>query len=693
MKTTHKIVSKLLLFSYFVLVLVTPILVIPYTSELFEFNKMFLVYGLTGIIVVAWLLKGIINGKLAIARSALDIPIALFFLAISLSYFVSIDTHVSIWGYYSRQHGGLLSVISFILLYYGYISNVSKQTTIRLLKFALFSGLFVAIYGILQHAGVDKHRWVQDVQRRVFSTLGQPNWLAAYMNIMLFVSLGLSLNYLKPKNLNSKINYLIFSYILPSVFFLVILYTKSRSGFLAFVMADILFWALVIYKKGSLKYRKHIVFFHLVILALSFVSGLHDTPLHRFTLPSILDKYQSSQIDETIINTGGTVLTRGGTQSSQIRKLVWQGAINASSANPLFGTGVETFAWAFYKYRPVEHNLTSEWDFLYNKAHNEYLNFLATTGYIGLGTYLLLIAVFMYVSLRRILKSASLITIGLFTAWLSILITNFFGFSVVVVSIFFWIIPAGFVGLDDEKKYIELFHKRLQNIWVKRLLMSVIVILGGLMLVYLGRYWYADTLYAKGQDLVNSGYSLEGRRKLAGAVKLRPNEPRYWSELAYAEGLLSRSAYQREEATHGAKLAAESIAFEGIARSISPNNLNLAKDSVRLLYLLSEAEPTLLDLAISELDSARELAPNDPKLLYNLALLYSSDPKYSDLVIPTLSQSIKLKSDYRDARVLLALFYMQDNKDDLAKKQLKYVLENINSKDQEAVSYLNELQE
>ena len=54
----------------------------------------------------------------------------------------------------------------------------------------------------------------------------------------------------------------------------------------------------------------------------------------------------------------------------------------------LIGTGTETFAFAFYRYRPAGHNLTAN-GILYNKAHNEYLNYLATTGLFGLASYLL----------------------------------------------------------------------------------------------------------------------------------------------------------------------------------------------------------------------------------------------------------------------------------------------------------------
>src|SRR5581483_2891044 len=39
----------------------------------------------------------------------------------------SLDQHVSIWGYYSRFNGGLLSTISYIALYYALVSNFQED--------------------------------------------------------------------------------------------------------------------------------------------------------------------------------------------------------------------------------------------------------------------------------------------------------------------------------------------------------------------------------------------------------------------------------------------------------------------------------------------------------------------------------------------------------------------------------------
>ncbi len=47
----------------------------------------------------------------------------------------------------------------------------------------------------------------------------------------------------------------------------------------------------------------------------------------------------------------GTVLDTGGTESGEIRKIVWKGALEVFRNNSVFGTGVETFAYSYYNYR------------------------------------------------------------------------------------------------------------------------------------------------------------------------------------------------------------------------------------------------------------------------------------------------------------------------------------------------------
>ena len=142
--------NRIIEYSFYTLFLLVPLAFTSATSELFELNKMWLVWGLTIIIGASWFIKMILQKRILLCRTPLDIPIGLFLLSQIISTIFSLDPHVSLWGYYSRFNGGLLSIISYILLYYAFLSNFDSQKLSagvrRLLTISLISGLIVALW-------------------------------------------------------------------------------------------------------------------------------------------------------------------------------------------------------------------------------------------------------------------------------------------------------------------------------------------------------------------------------------------------------------------------------------------------------------------------------------------------------------------------------------------------------------------
>lgn len=402
------------------LLILTPLIFYPKTSEVFEFNKMVLTYAFTTAISGIWVIRMIIEKKFLFRRTILDIPLLLFLGSQIISTLLSIDQRTSLLGYYSRFNGGLLSTISYILLYWAYVSNLNKNDTLFIIRNTLFTALIVSIYGILEHMGhspscliltgsFDVDCWVQDVRTRVFATLGQPNWMAAYL--VALVPLSWKLSFTKSK----------FWKIVSVALFAAILFTKSRSGILGLLVA----LAIFVLAKLFTKNKKDIALLIASIVAITAIFGTPWTPSLLGTKP------EGARLPalEAAGNSGQ------GTESGDIRKIVWKGAFGIFKAYPIFGTGPETFAYSYYQFRPTEHNLVSEWDFLYNKAHNEYLNYLANTGIVGLGSYLILIIFSVY----QIYKSKRF---ELLAGYFSLLVTNFFGFSVVVTQILLFLFPA-----------------------------------------------------------------------------------------------------------------------------------------------------------------------------------------------------------------------------------------------------------
>ncbi len=406
---------------------IVPLIFYPKTSEVFEFNKIVVVYIFTTLIMAVWLIKMIQKKKILFKHTILDIPFLLFLGSQLISTIISIDTRTSIFGYYSRFNGGFLSTLCYTLLYWAFVSNIKKKYIKHIILSILVSAVIVSIYGIFEHFGAsfscifirgkfNDSCWVQDIKSRVFATLGQPNWLAAFLVAVMPMALS---NVITQKESKTKIIYTIISIL----FFACILFTKSRSGLLALGISYLIFWFFNIRKNFKLFIILNLIF--LVIVA------IFGTPI----TPSINDLMHPKITQKVSTDT-----TEGGTESGIIRKIVWKGAIDIFKHNPITGTGVETFGYSYWQYRPVEHNTVSEWDFLYNKAHNEYLNIAANTGFLGLISYSILVSLSIFI-LRK--------NPALLAGYVSILITNFFGFSVVIISLLFFLMPGIEIILKD----------------------------------------------------------------------------------------------------------------------------------------------------------------------------------------------------------------------------------------------------
>src|SRR3972149_7293051 len=150
-----KIASRIIEYSFYALLIIVPLILTPYNYELFEFNKMLTVYWLTTVIAAAWISRMIINRKLIFNRTPFDIPLLLFLASQIISTIISIDPHTSFWGYYSRFHGGLLSTLAYLTLYYAYVANMAEKTK-NAISVTLTTAVIVASYGILERLGIDK---------------------------------------------------------------------------------------------------------------------------------------------------------------------------------------------------------------------------------------------------------------------------------------------------------------------------------------------------------------------------------------------------------------------------------------------------------------------------------------------------------------------------------------------------------
>jgi O-antigen ligase len=736
--------DKIIGLGFYLLVFLVPLVFLPVNYELFEFNKMLLVYLLTGIIAITWAAKMVMAKQIIFYRTPLDPFLVLFLVSQVISTMFSIDPHTSWWGYYSRFHGGLVSSLCYVLLYWSFVSNLTKNQAKKTVSYLLASACLVAGYGLLERMGIDKDSWVQDVQNRVFSTLGQPNWLAAYLDAVIFIPLALAINYSNKKNPKSIVFYLItFS------LYLCLVFTKSKSGLAAFwAVLPIFYW--LVWQVKNIKETPKYMLLNVVLFCL----------ITLFYYPKLVEKLpigrqSSSPAIQAQTLPSGQPVRIGGSPTDEIRRVVWKGALQIWQHYPVFGSGNETFAYAYFQYRPREHNDNSEWDFLYNKAHNEYLNYLACTGLVGLAavvalqmawplwllfdyrkkwlktvalisvaggltwllnprlvqailaktiiyppiawpllgaTLVVFLALSMYFSRLKISnqpKTLSWLQLGLLSGFMTVVLTNFYGFSVVTIGLFSFLFPA--ISFCCQKKEQTLGSLNYTSTsWTQKILLGLVVSLGlfwSIKVIYL---WNADRLYASGKTNYEQSDYLPAFEELGQAEEFNPDEPLFKSQLGETAAAMANLYYQSDSSQSGEivqQLESLALAKGTEALLISPYNLNYYKSLAKIYLSLAVINQDYNQKAIDTLKEAAKLSPTDPKMLVNLGLLQKGAGQLEPAK-QSLQKAIELKPDYDHAYVYLARLYKEQSRDDLARTTYQALLDHCYPPNKEAEEFL-----
>ena len=204
-------------------------------NNIFELNKIVLFKILVLLILLFSLIKAVLQKSelrriyAVLFNKYLIIPL-LFILTLLIATIFSIDKEVSLYGLNFRQQG-LVSYIFYYIFFVLLLINLRNYSQLKLIIItASISSFLVSLYGVLQASGYDFINWREPaiLTGRVSSSLGQPNFLASYLLLVIPLS-----GYLV---LNSKKFLLKFFWIIVLFFQLLCLFlTYSRGGWLGLV--------------------------------------------------------------------------------------------------------------------------------------------------------------------------------------------------------------------------------------------------------------------------------------------------------------------------------------------------------------------------------------------------------------------------------------------------------------------------
>ena len=241
-----KLLDSVIWVCFLALAILTPLIFFSGNIEIFEVPKMHFVYLASTIILFSTLTKSAIEGKFLIPKNLPFFIFLIFLLIQIISTFTSIDKFTSISGYPSRLNGGLLSQFAYLAIFYAGLVNLNFEKAKKLLIAAVMSALFVSLWGVAGHFGRDpsclvladaltSDCWQEEFnpQLRIFSTLGQPNWLASYLVLILPFAIAFAMIFEKKLLKN-------FFTATSVILFIALVMTTSRAGILGIFLAFVI---------------------------------------------------------------------------------------------------------------------------------------------------------------------------------------------------------------------------------------------------------------------------------------------------------------------------------------------------------------------------------------------------------------------------------------------------------------------
>jgi cyclophilin family peptidyl-prolyl cis-trans isomerase/tetratricopeptide (TPR) repeat protein len=187
-------------------VIIVPLFFNIYSNRVFEPDKLSLLRSIALVMGVAWLIRVVEDWRVqrvegaeetrgpSLWQRAKETPLVLPTLVLVLVYLVSTATSVSwkvaLWGSYQRLQG-TYTTLSYIVIFFLALQGLRSQRQFnRLVTVMILTSFPIALYGLIQHFGMDPLPWGGDVSRRVASNMGNAIFVAAYLIMVVPLTLS-----------------------------------------------------------------------------------------------------------------------------------------------------------------------------------------------------------------------------------------------------------------------------------------------------------------------------------------------------------------------------------------------------------------------------------------------------------------------------------------------------------------------
>jgi O-antigen ligase len=515
---------------------------VPFTWDQFDIAKVFVLRVLSLVALGAWAWHLLRRGG-KVRHNPVDWLILAFLAWVAITTATSIHWPVALFGK-PRRYEGFLAFVNYALIYFLAMQFVDHARRVHTLARALFfSSIVVAGYGVLQFLGVDPVRWgtLPFEANRAFSTFGNPDLLGGFLIFTVAVALGLAL--------------------------------VEKSTWLRLV-----YWAgfglnglclIVAFTRGAW------IGGAAALLVLGVIAWRQRAPLRRLDLipagasaaVGVAAIVQSLSKPSEVMNFGtrlASIFQFGG-GSGQTRTEIWQAALAAIKARPVFGWGADTFRLVFPKFKPVTYVRDAGGQSVADNAHDYPLQLATGIGVLGAVMFYAIVVWAGVRSFRTVFarSDASRIVLGAFwAASFGYLIMLFFGLSVTGNTFLLWITLG--MALAPTSRLIEV----PAPVWGRTAAVGALVVVGAFV-AYQFVFIAADNAYLNAQYLTDPAAKVDAALK---AVRLQPYNGTYRGLVATDYDQAAR-AYLRG----GAEAQAQGQDTTAYADAFSQNFANAEK--------------------------------------------------------------------------------------------------------------------
>ncbi len=637
-----------------------PLFFLPFTSSVLDLNKQFLLLVLGVVGVLAWLLKAILEGKLTFPFNWLYLPVGVFFLVVLASAIFSFYPYSSFWGHPLKTSQAFFTFLGFgfyFLLVNLVLSSDPLKKALeakKLIGWLLVSATLACVLGIAQVYQKFFLPW-DFTKSASFNTIGSINSWAVFLGALIPL---VSLMVLFLKGLARWLSLgalILFLFGLLAVNFWVA-WMVSLAGLIVIISFGLFYF--------SQKERSKILL-PLILFAIAVFFGI-------FRIGLVIVPSQILEVAPTYNHTLDI-------------------AFQTLKERPVFGSGPGTFSFDYAKYRSEAINQTIFWNTRFVNGASELFEWLATMGLLGVLAFLVLVACFIYVEVKEILKNFSDNQVLILSS-LSLFLGVFLGFLLYPVSLpfqmLFWLAGAFILSFASREVKWDFYLNKLGGVLVS--LVFIIFFIGSLGLIFENTKRYiAELNYILGLQAFSAN-NLEGAiDKISLATQINPKVDVYWrdlSKLALEQlNLAVRESAQKEDQEKLQELQTRIQNLSILAVNSANQAVELNGQNVLNWLNRGEIYRNLIGLAqgafehsISSYQKARELEPKNPEVNLEIArtnltqaqlhLQLREQDKAKELLtkaMEELNKAIELKNNFWPAYFQQAL--VLDTQGDLDK--------------------------